>query len=292
MTLNEVWNELIDEVIIQIKTGVTELQDELIDNGFDSLSVAQGTGNLIAMPFTGLQPGDFIDSMDLNIVTVSGGAVRVKLYSDLSGLPDQLLTESESITLTTTGLVNFRFPKQLEVPSDGLVWGAFEVDTSTTLRVQNGIPSGLRQFMSHAYGTGPTTFVSAGTGTTGVHMVLHLKPKIVKHYGMRGSQPEDYFGIVAAGNMETGSYTSRGSINKFEIMVDISYRGVDFRDGLTKILKVASDIYDLLHRTTLNGKVRQCDVTTMNPAEIEEGKNLYLTGVRITLMCEKAVIQV
>jgi len=290
MTLNEIWNELIDETIIQIK-AITELKDTENDNGFTGSNQIQAFGFVVAYQFKNLQPGDFIDSFDLDVITAAGN-IRIKIYGDNNDTPNILLGESNSLSVSGTGLQNFRMEKQVEVPSDGIIWCAFETDTTTLdLVAQTGLPAGTRQNITHTYGTGPDPFGSATSGTTGLRIILHTKPIVVKHYGMRGTQPEDYFGIVSAGNMETASYTNRGSINKFEIFIDLSYRGADYRDGLTKVLKVASDIYDILHRTTLNSKCRQCDVTRMDPAEIEEGKNLYLTGVRVTIMCEKAVIQ-
>jgi len=291
MTLNEVWNELIDEVVIQIKTGVTELADTTQNNSFDATTATFPTGTLSAIQFTSLQTGDFIDSFSIK-VNVAAGNIRIKIYGDNNNSPNILLGESGSLSIgATVGTINFRMKKQIEIPSDGIIWCAIENDNAVLdLDISTGQSSGSLYTVAHTFGDGPDPFAGS-SGTSPFWCELHTKPKVVKHYGVRGSQPEDYFAIVAAGNMETGSYTSRGSINKFEIMFYISYRGIDFRDCLTKILKVASDIYDILHRTTLNGKVRQCDVTTMNPSEIEEGKNLYLTGLRITLMCEKAVIQ-
>lgn len=292
MTLEEAWNEIIDETIIQIKAGVTELTDTVQNNGFNATTATFPVGTLSAVQFTGLQPGDFIDSFSVN-VNVSAGTIRIKIYGDNNNTPNILLGESGIITLgTALGDINFRMSKQVEVPSDGIVWCAIENDNATLdLDISTAQSSGSLYTVAHTFGDGPDPFAGAA-GTSPFFCELHTKPKVVKHYGIRGSQPEDYFVIVSSGNMETANYTNRGSINKFEIFIDISYRGADYRDGLTKILKVGSDIYDILHRTTLNGRVRQCDVVTMNPAEIEEGKNLYLTGLRITLMCEKAVIQV
>ncbi len=290
MTLNEAWNEIIDETITQIK-AVSELADTVQNNGFNSTTQAEPVGFLRVVQFTGLQPGDFIDSFSLDVNTAAGN-IRIKIYGDKNNSPDVLLGEGNSVSVSSTGVVNFRLIKQVEVPSDGMIWCAFENDNVLLVVVSSsGEASGTFQFVAHTFGPGPDPFGTSTSGTIPFWCELHTNASVVKHWGMRGTQPEDFFVIVSAGIMDTGSYTNRGSINNFNVMIDLSYRGVDYRDGLTKTLKVASDIYDILHRTTLNGKVRQCDVLSMNPTEIEQGKNLYLTGLVIMTRNEKAVIQ-
>ncbi len=78
---------------------------------------------------------------------------------------------------------------------------------------------------------------------------------------------------------------------KFKIMIDLSYRGTDFQNGLTKILTKSSEIYDLLHMSSWGGLVH---VATVNifPDEILEGEKLYLIGCRIEINATKTILQV
>ena len=153
MTLEEAWNEIIDETIIQIKSGVSELNDTVQNNGFNATTATFPIGTLSAIQFTGLQTGDFIDSFSVN-VNVSAGNVRIKIYGDNNNSPDVLLGESASITLgTALGDINFRMLKQVEIPSDGIVWCAIENDTATLdLDVSTGQSSGSLYTITHTFG--------------------------------------------------------------------------------------------------------------------------------------------
>jgi len=290
MALNEVWNEIVDEVIVQSKT-VTELADTTVNNTFDATNSTQTTGFVYTSQFTGLTLGEFINSISLKVTTAAGN-VRIKIYGDNAGEPDILLGESQSLSVSGTGIQAFTLIKKVEVPIDGIIWASFENDNaSLDISETTGESSGTLKSVAHTYGAGPDPFGSPTNGTIPKWTQINTNAKVVKHYDVRGHQPEDYFVIVQTGEMVTSEYTNRGSINDFQILIDLSYRGVDFRDGLTKTLKVASDLYDILHLTTLNGKCRRAFIQSMTPEEIDEGQNLYLTMIRLVLMCERAVIQ-
>ena len=287
MALNEIWNEIIDETITQVKT-ITELSDVVENNGFDATSGPQSTIDVQAVKFSNLPVGDFVNSFDIDL-TVAAGNIRGKIYSDLSNSPNALLGETDS-QVPVVGINNFYFPKKIEVPVDGIVWVAWENDATVNIKLSTSQPLGSVYAVTHTFGSGPDPYAGT-TGTSPFWAELHTNAKVVKHYDVRGHQPENYFCIISTGEMETGEYTNRGSINTFQIFIDLSYRGVDYRDSLTKTLKVSSDIYDILHLTTLNGKVRRAFVQIMTPEDIQEGSNLYMTMMRVVLMCEKAVVQ-
>jgi len=290
MALNEIWNEIIDETINQVKT-ITELADSVVNNGFDATNSTQTTGFIYTSQFTSLTLGEFINAVSLKVTTAAGN-VRIKLYSDLNGNPDQLLGESSSLSVSGTGIQSFPLIKKVEVPIDGIIWASFENDNALLdISETTGESSGTLKSVAHTYGSGPDPFGSVTDGTVPKWTQLNTNAKVVKHYDVKGHQPENYFCIISSGEMETGEYTNRGSINTFQIFIDLSYRGVDYRDGLTKTLKVSSDIYDILHLTTLNGKVRRAFVQIMTPEDIQEGSNLYMTMMRVVLMCERAVVQ-
>lgn len=288
MTLANIWNNIIDEIIVQCK-AITVLNDSQTNNGFNATTSTSSTGTLYAVQFTGLTPGEFIDSFDLKI-NVAAGNVRVSLYGDVTNSPDQLLGESNSIAVNSTGVVNFRLSKQVEVPQDGIVWCAYENDDgSLDLDLSTGQSSGTLYTVAHTFGSAPDPF-SGSAGTSPFWVQLHYNPKVVKHYGVAGAQPEDYHCIVSADNMTSEERTTRGTNNIFTVNVDIIYKGVDFQDALSKILDVSSEVYDNIHYTNLNNTVHNA-VVEIQIQDIVEGDNLYLAGVRCIVSAEKLVIQ-
>ena len=288
MTLSKQWNSIMDEVINQCKS-LNDLADSSSNNGFDATTATSPTGTLSAVQFTGLTPGNFMDSFDLGI-NVIGGNIRISIYGDASNTPDQLLGESPVISVLNTGVVNFRLSKQLEVPQDGILWLAYENDDANLdLDLSTGQLSGTLYTVAHTFGTAPDPFAGAA-GTSPFWAEIHLNPKVVKHYGIRGSQPENFFCIVSTHDMKIKDLTSSGSENLFSFMADVSYRGVDFQDGLGKILDLTSEIYDKMHLTTLNNLVQNTTVE-ITLEEIVEGDNLYLVGARVEILCQKLVFQ-
>lgn len=292
MTLLADWNPIMDEVIQQLKT-ITELGDTTANNGFNATTGTNATGILRAVKFTSLPLGQFIDSFTIN-VNVAAGNIRIKVYDDNSDSPGTLKSESNSLTVgTLLGDINFRLNKQVEVPVDGILWLAFENDNATLdLDLSTGQSSGTLYTVAHTYGVGPTSF-SGTAGTSPFYAEIHYSPKVEKHFGIRGGA-EDYFAIVSAGEVsnqggEQGATTGT-LLNTMKFMVDLSYRGRDFGDGLTKNMDVSAKIYDKINLTTLNDKVRRATVEIF-PEDIEEGENLYMVISRIVVSCEVYVFK-
>ena len=234
---------------------------------------------------------NYIDSFDIK-VNVAAGNVRIKIYSDGANKPDLLLGESDSIPITKTGVVNLRLIKQVEVPIDGQVWIALENDNaSLDVDLSLSQASGTLYTEAHTFGVGPSPWFGGTADTSPFCAQIHLDPKVVKHKGVRGKQIEDFYAVVSAGEMTVESMTNRGSNNIFVTHIDLSYRGEDFQDGLTKMLTKASEIYDLIHMTDLNGQVQYAKVEIF-PDEIIEGENLYLVGTRIQVTSSKVVMQI
>ena len=286
MTLNTRWNTIWDEIINQCKS-LTNLTDITSNNGFNATNATSPTGTLSAVQFTGLQPGDFVDSFDLT-VNVSAGNVRISLYGDASNSPDQLLGESPSLAVSSTGVVNFRLSKQVEIPQDGLLWLSYENDdASLDLDLSTGQSSGSLYTVAHTFGTAPDPFSGSG-GTSPFWAQIHSNPKVVKHYGIRGSQPENFFCIVSADTMIPAPASTRGSNNTFTFNVDVTYRGVDFQNGAASIVNLCSEIYDTIHMKNLNNLVHNCNVD-ITMQDVVEGDNLYLIGARVIVRCETQV---
>ena len=289
MTLLSVWNPLMDEVIDQLKS-ITELNDTKANNGFNATTGTNATGTLRAVQFTTLPLGKFVDSFTLN-VNVAVGNVRIKVYDDSSNSPGALIGESDPLAVTKIGDINFRLNKHVEVPIDGIIWLAFENDNATLdIDLSTGQSSGSLYTVTHTFGEGPTTF-SGSAGTSPFYAEIHYDPKVEKHFGIRGGI-DDYFAIVSAGEVsnqsgESGA-TSSTLLNTIKFMVDLSYRGRDFADGLTKNMAVSTKVYDLINLTTLNDRVRRA-VVEIFPQDIEEGENLYMVISRIVITCEAYV---
>ena len=56
------------------------------------------------------------------------------------------------------------------------------------------------------------------------------------------------------------------------------------------MLSKVSEIYDLIHMTTLNNQVQKATVDIF-PDEVIEGENLYLIGTRVQVTATKLVMQ-
>lgn len=278
-----------DEIILQIKS-LTDLNDLTSNNGFNAGTGTLSSGTLRAVKFSGLQRGLFIDSFDIKINTASGN-IRAKIYGDSTNKPDQFLGESESIT-SILGNLNLRFLKMVEIPQDGIIWVAIENDNSSLdVDLSTGQTSGTLYSITHTYGSGPDPFGAGTAGTSPFWAKLHYDPKVVKHYGVRGSQPENFFCVVSTSEMRIEKKTTSGSNNIFKFYADLSYHGVDFQHGLKKVLDLSSSFYDLMHMTNLNGKVHNTTVE-IEMEEISEGDNLYLIGARVFINCEALVLQI
>ena len=289
MTLANQWNGLLDEVINQCKT-LDGLKDTQENNGFDANTATQSTGTLRAVQFVGLPNQNYIDFFDLNI-NVAAGNVRIKVFTESQDKPDLFLGESDSLPVTKTGVHNFRLRKQVEVPIDGQLWVAFENDNaSLDIDVTTSQPSGKLYTVTHTFGDGPDPWSGGNAGTVPFWAQLHYNPKVVKHYGVRGTGTEDFYTIVHPGEMTIVSSSGRGTNNIFLIFADVSYRGVDFQNAATKILSKTSEIYDLMHMTNLNGLAHLVQVEIF-PDDIQEAERLYLASARVQLRIEKLIFQ-
>jgi len=290
MTLADKWNGILDEIINKCKT-LDELGDQTVNNGFNATTGTLSVGTLYAVQFTGLPTGKFIDSIDLD-VTVAAGNVRVKLYRSSQGKPDLLIGESEALPVLGTGVQNFRFIKQVEVPIDGQAWVALETDNAALDVVQStGQSVGTLYTVTHTFGVGPAPWSGGSAGSSPFWTQLHYEPKVVKYAGVRAKQPEDFFACVYPAEMNATKLINRGSNNTFITNIDLSYRGVDFQNASTKMLKKASEIYDAIHMTTLNGQVQYAKVD-ISFDEIIEGEQLYMVPAKIQITAEKVVLQI
>lgn len=92
--------------------------------------------------------------MSLNVFTAAGN-VRVKMYDDNAGAPNNLIGESGSIAVSGTGIQ--AFPVSATIPASGIVWACFEADSGALdLKYANNVNQ--QHFVAHVYGAGPNPF--------------------------------------------------------------------------------------------------------------------------------------
>jgi hypothetical protein len=119
---------------------------------------------LWAQKFTGLDPGTTITSLSVKTGNTVAGNIRVKIYDDSSGSPHTLLGESGSVGLSGTNTEN-AISVSATVPSNGIIWGAFEVsDNTNTLTYSVGSLGEVN--VAHTYGSGPNPFGTASSSTS------------------------------------------------------------------------------------------------------------------------------
>ena len=121
-------------------------------------------GPITLVQFTGLTVGIEISSISLNVVTAAGN-VRIKVYDDNSDVPDALLAESGSLAIGGTGIQKFALTSNAIVPSDGIIWASFEVDSSLADLKVSTVSNG-RRIVTHTYGAGPDPIGSTTTNNT------------------------------------------------------------------------------------------------------------------------------
>lgn len=153
----------INQIGMGVKINGTGYQQAT--NNYDAGTGAFGTGFVFAEKFSELKPGVPISQILLKI-NIAAGNVRVKIYQDNgSGTgPNILLAESGTLVVPGAGVQGFAVGP-VTVPSNGILWAAFENDNGALDIHSNSINHGV-QFEAHTYGAGPNPFVSGGTTTT------------------------------------------------------------------------------------------------------------------------------
>lgn len=290
MSLSQRWNGIWDEIINKCKS-FEELSDTAIKSArYSNITSHSDSRYIKAIQFTGLTPGDFVNSFDLDISSGEGN-IKGSIYGDSQNRPDQLLSESDEFMYSGTDrMFNILFQKSVEVPQDGILWIAFQNENGNFDIKHSTISPVFLSFDSNRYyGSGaPNPFSGGGYNTQPFFAILHTNPKVIKHHGVNGSQPDEFFCIVSANNMTTAPASTRGTNNTFTFNIDINRRSSDFAEGASKVIDLASEIYDSIHMTNLNDLVHNC-TAEIAIDEIAEADNLYLTGARITVSCETQV---
>lgn len=143
------------------------------NNAKTASSKTSWDGVVNAVQFTGLIPNTEISGLQLGI-TAAAGNVRIKVYDNSGGNPNNLLAESGSLAVSGTGLQTFNLTSNAVVPSDGIVYAAFEC-TSSSLGLNYTVgASGVLKTVAHAYGAGPTPFGAPTNATQEFHCALRI----------------------------------------------------------------------------------------------------------------------
>ena len=127
--------------------------------GDTSSHTAGVQGQVWTWLLTGLIAGNPVTSIGVNFFTAAGN-IRVKAYDDDgAGDPDNLLAESGSVAVSSG--FNDVAVSGLTVPSDGIIWFGFEVDSGSADIFFNAV----QVFnVGHTFGTGPDPFGTPSTG--------------------------------------------------------------------------------------------------------------------------------
>jgi hypothetical protein len=131
-------------------------------NAFTQSSQNNLAGGLWAEPVTVPSSTNFtVDYVTLDVTAGQGSHVRVKIYSDSSGLPHTLLGESFN-GVGPAGLQSYTVSANVTAAvNDGTIWIAFETDSNSFSIEQTTSGTACCREVTHAFGTGPNPF---GTG--------------------------------------------------------------------------------------------------------------------------------
>lgn len=154
--------------------GYTERQQ--INNYATSGDGRDFTDYVWVEQFSGLEQGEKIISV-LVWVTNPSGNIRVKVYSDSGGSPGSLLGESGAVAASGFSVMNdIHLTAPATIPSGGIVWAGYEVDSPTFQTVyDNNILGHISKNATHTFGPGPSSLFASSTNV--------IAPKIGITYG-------------------------------------------------------------------------------------------------------------
>src|SRR3989337_702323 len=135
------------------------------------------TGTIFANKFSNLISGDKIIGVTLINGPLSNSNLRFKAYDDSSGSPNSLLGEV-IVNSNKGGTASGKFPTEITVPSDGIVWIAFETSLNIDVFQNTGLASGTTKTVAHTYGTGPDPFGTPTNQTYRIWVGIFGKAKV------------------------------------------------------------------------------------------------------------------
>ena len=117
-------------------------------------------------------------------------------------------------------------------------------------------------------------------------------PRVFKWNGAKHPKRGIHEAFVMAGPMSIiGGFTTRSTLNEFQIIVDTLHYANEFDAGFDASMAVAEKVYDKFHLTKINNLVRIAQVEIF-PGDGElSGDNLLAIPIRITIKCELIITQ-
>ncbi|TLX93445.1 MAG: fibronectin type III domain-containing protein, partial [Thaumarchaeota archaeon] len=157
---------VMEEVSASTPTGTVS-----INNNQTGFSTTNWTGDLFVGKFTNVPAGAKITAVGINVATAAGN-IRVKVFDDNAGLPNNLLAESASIPVPGRGIQSISLTTSATTPSNGIVWVGFEVDSSSFVTVFKSVAV-QKLWFPHTYGAGPSTASALGLATTFPNLLIY-----------------------------------------------------------------------------------------------------------------------
>src|SRR5437867_8108468 len=157
---------VMEEVSASTPTGTVS-----INNNQTGFSTTNWTGDLFVGKFTNVPAGAKITAVGINVATAAGN-IRVKVFDDNAGLPNNLLAESASIPVPGRGIQSISLTTSATTPSIGIVWVGFEVDSSSFVTVFKSVAV-QKLWFPHTYGAGPSTASALGLATTFPNLLIY-----------------------------------------------------------------------------------------------------------------------
>src|SRR5437867_1088608 len=157
---------VMEEVSASTPTGTVS-----INNNQTGFSTTNWTGDLFVGKFTNVPAGAKITAVGIN-VAIAAGNVRVKVFDDNAGVPNNLLAESTSIPVPGIGIQSISLTTSATTPSNGIVWVGFEVDSSSFAAVFKSVAV-QKLWFPHTYGAGPSTASALGLATTFPNLLIY-----------------------------------------------------------------------------------------------------------------------
>jgi len=145
-----------------VATSATGTETTTANNETGGTLSGQGDTFIFVGKLTGLTVGATITSVQINCSVTGGANWRAGYYNDNSGVPDALLEDIGVVGALSTGFNTANANQTQVVPSDGIVWVAYQTSTSSAAIVgRTGSTGGYSD--PNAYASGLTNpYVSGG----------------------------------------------------------------------------------------------------------------------------------
>lgn len=118
-------------------------------------------------------------------------------------------------------------------------------------------------------------------------------PRVTKWMSSRTPRVGRYEAEVKAGNMEViGGFTTKSTLNRFSIYVDMIYYSSEFEAGFDSAMAVAEKIYDKFHLTDIGGLSTHKTTVEINAGDGQfSNRSLLAIPIRVIIKSEQVITQ-